>query len=86
MCNPVRSNQPLQIFATAAEKATDSYILRLTNIDQHQLLNVIDSHEISGAVGVSGRGADAIFGPIRAPHARTLANDFLREQKRYLGL
>ena len=41
---------------------------------------------ISGAAGVSGGGADAIFGPIRAPHARTIANDFLREQKRYLGL
>ena len=31
-------------------------------------------------------GTGAIFGPIRAPHAHIIANDFLREQERYLGL
>ena len=38
--------------------------------------------DVRGAVS----GAEAVFGPILAPHARTVANDFLREQERYLGL
>ena len=38
--------------------------------------------DVRGAVS----GAEAVFGLMLAPHARTVANDFLREQERYLGL
>ena len=60
-----------------------TYLLQMGRKDLNQKQREFGRFgDVRGAVS----GAEAVFGPILAPHARTVANDFLREQERYLGL